>query len=119
MNNGLTTSRKRKNTTWNVGPFIDRIWTLLHYFQILIFNKSLHCIIFLSRAFVNMSTSCFANGTNDFDSFDLCKLLYVLEVNGEVFGFGMVYWVHGNLYVTFVVTIYGHCQNIRHAKLNK
>jgi hypothetical protein len=43
------------------------------------------------------------------DSFDLCKLLYVLEANGEVFGFGMLYWVHGDFYETFVVTIYGHC----------
>ncbi len=43
------------------------------------------------------------------DSFDLCKLLYVLEANGEVFGFGMLYWVHGDFYETFIVTIYGHC----------
>jgi len=56
---------------------------------------------------------------NDLDCFDFCKLLYVLKVNSEVFGFGMVYWVHGNFDVTFIVTIYGHYRNINHVKLNK
>jgi hypothetical protein len=45
--------------------------------------------------------------------------MYLRWVNGEVFDFGMVYWVHGDLYVIFIVTIYGHCQNISHAKFNK
>ncbi len=50
-------------------------------------------IFFFPRAFVSKLANYFANGINmTLICLFYCKLLYVFEVDGKVFGLGVVHW---------------------------